>query len=105
MAIKTSRRPPVERSCNLTLSRAEWSVLVSLLDRVRDPVATQAKIAIADAIRAADGAADISLDRECQKWAGVLNSVWKVGMTSREGREVCGKMTTQISAAEFTKAW
>lgn len=105
MATQARRPPKVEPRCNLTLTRAEWSVLVSLLDRVPHPIAAQVKIAIGDAIRDSDGAASFGIDRDCEKWSTVLNLVWNEGMKRRDTRDVCGKMNVQLSAAQFTRDW
>lgn len=97
------RTATAERMCNLTLSRSEWSVLVSMLDRCRHPIASKAKAAIADQIRESDGAASISIDRTCEAWATVLNLVWNDGVKrGGETNRVCCSMTCQISAAKFT---
>jgi hypothetical protein len=101
----TATRKSTERHCNMTLTREEWAVFVSILDRVRDPIAAQAKIGIADAIREADGAASISIDRDCERWGAVHNLAYRESERSRRKAEmdVCYRMTIQLSEARFTK--
>lgn len=95
-----------ERFCNLTLSRAEWSALVKLLEQIRHPCSVGARQAIRDALNADPEAASVSIDRECEKWSTVLNAVWEVAMHGGpEGKRVVHAMTCQISAARFTRVW
>lgn len=103
MATKTQRTAVEERMCNLTLTRAEWSVLVSLLDRNRTPIAAQSKASILAYLRDNPDVASLSIDRTCEKWATVLNLVWNDATKRAETRRVTTAITRQISASEFTR--
>ena len=94
----------VDHHCNMTLPRAQWSVLVALLDRVRTERAANVKIAIDAAIRASDGDAVVSVDRETDKWRGVISMVFNLAMKTAEGRSLYDAMRVQVQASE-TEVW
>lgn len=94
----------VERFCNLTLKRAEWAVLVELLEAVRSENSVKVRQVIREALSAEPDAVRVSIDREAEKWAGVLQLVWKDAMRRNgEFNRLVRTMTAQISAAEFTQ--
>lgn len=88
-------RTITEPHCNLTLTRAQWSTLIGLLDRKGTPPAAQVVLAIRAALKAEPDAARVSIDRECQKWIGVVQMVFNWMPLA-----LCDEVRTQIQAAE-----
>lgn len=89
-----------EPRCNLTLTRAEWSTLIGLLDRKGTPQATSVVQAIRAALRDEPDAASVAIDRECQKWIGVEQMVF-----NWLPLKLYERMREQIQAAERTVEW
>lgn len=95
-----------ERFCNLTLTRNEWAVLVRLLDTINSDMSRSVRQCIRAALNADTESAEVSIDRECEKWAGVLGAVYEEARRRRgEYSATTYKMTVQISAAQFTGDW
>lgn len=90
----------VEPRCNLTLSRADWSVMVALLERNGSPTAMKVRDVVRAALRNEPDAACVSIDNECQKWIGVEQLLFKQMCKSREGGRLYDEMRIQIQAAE-----
>lgn len=92
-----------ERYCNLTLTRNEWAVLVALLDNVPGDMSRKVRMAIREALNERPDAHRVSIDREVEKWAVVLQTVWTDAMRRKgEYNRLVQAMTVQISAAKFT---
>lgn len=95
-----------ERSCNLTLTRNEWAVLVALLDNVRSEMSVQVRQCIRAALNAEPDSHRVGIDREVEKWATVQSAVWKDAMKrGGEYNAVAREMTVQLSASRFTEAF
>lgn len=88
-------RTITEPHCNLTLTRAQWSTLIGLLERNRTPQASAVVQAIRAALRDDPEAARVSIDRECQKWIGVVQLVFK-----SMPKALYEEIRTQTQAAE-----
>lgn len=93
-------RTITEPHCNLTLTRAEWSVMLAMLERDGRPGAIAVRDVVRAALRDDPDAARVSIDRECQKWIGVEQMLFKQMCKSREGGRLYDEMRTQIQAAE-----
>lgn len=92
----------IERTCNLTLTRNQWAVLVSLLDHVAGDASMKVRMAIRAALTADLASASVSIERDCEKWISVIQLVNKQPMSFKgEYNRVIHAMTTQVSAAEF----
>lgn len=92
-----------EPFCNLTLTRNEWAILIALLDNVQGDMSRAVRQAIRSALNAEPDAHRVSIYREADKWAGVLQAVWKDAMRRNgEYNRLVRTMTPQISAAKFT---
>lgn len=91
-----------EPTCNLTLSRDEWAVLVALLDNVRTPLGAKVRQAIRGELDKHADVARVGIERECEKWCDVINAVtphaFKRG--GAYGR-VWDAMTRQVADARF----
>ncbi len=95
-----------ERFCNLTLTRNEWAVLVRLLDGVQGDMSRAVRQCIRAALNADPDQASVSIDRECDKWTGVVHAVYSDAMRrGGEFKRLVRTMTVQISAAMFTGDW
>lgn len=93
-------RTTVEPRCNLTLSRADWSVMLAMLERDGRPGAIAVRDVVRAALRDDPDSARVSIDRECQKWIGVEQLLFKQMCKSREGGRLYDQMRTQVQAAE-----
>lgn len=99
---RTARAEP---RCNLTLTRTDWSVLIAMLDRDGRPAAMSARDAIRAELRDDPDSARVGIDRECQKWIGVEQLLFKQMCKSAEGKRLFREMRTQVQAAERTQPW
>lgn len=95
------RTAAYDRLCNLTLDRDEWSVFLVLLQRTSSPVAATARTKIQGVLAATKGEI-VSIPRECEKWATLLNLVWEDAMRlDGPSRDVCHEVTVQLSTAQY----
>lgn len=98
-------RTITEPLCNLTLTRNEWAILVSLLDDVHGELSRSVRMAIRTALNTDLESDVVSLERDVEKWKTVLQLVIKVPKSfRREANAVVHSMTCQVSKAEFTRS-
>lgn len=90
----------VERFCNLTLTRNDWSAFSDALHRTKNPACVKAANAINLALLSVDGDR-MSMDRELEKWKSVQGPAMKVA--TRQEMGAMSRIIPQISAAEFTR--
>lgn len=89
-----------DRFCNLTLSRADWNQMASVLSRSRDATCVGAASFIRQTLSENDAAA-ISIYREAEKWARVIG---RAEATAAPGEGAFLKRAIpQVSAAIFTE--
>lgn len=95
-------RTIAEPTCNLTLSRDEWAILVRLLDCVHGQLSVSVRMSIRTALNADLESAVVSIERDVDKWNTVLQLVSRVPLSfKREYNAVVKSMTVQVSRATF----
>lgn len=101
-------RTAAEPSCNMTLTRSEWSVLVALLDWAvvshpwptsRD-VAKGVRSAVLKALKDEPFAAEVAIPRETDKWAGVSSLVFSRIHNVLGGCALYDRLRKQIQSSQ-----